>query len=42
MSICIKPIATKFVKQVHVQEFSQTRLVKQVLVMPSSQDHVTN
>ena len=35
-------MTTKFCKQVHLQEFSQMRLIKQVLVMSSLQDQVTN
>ena len=42
LSISIKLMATKFDKQVHLQELIQIRLTKQVLVMSSSQDHLTN
>ena len=33
---------TKFGKQVHLQDLGQMGLIKQVLVMSSRQDHVTN
>ena len=42
LSISIKLMATKFDKQVHLQELIQIRLTKQVLVTSSSQDHLTN
>ena len=41
ISISIKPI-TKFGKQVHLQDLTQIRLIKQVLVTLLRQDHVTN
>ena len=42
LSISIKLMATKFDKQVHLQELIQIRLTKQMLVTSSSQDHLTN
>ena len=42
ISISIKPITTKFGKQVHLQDLTQIRLIKQVLVTLLRQDHVTN
>ena len=33
ISIPIRPMTTKFSKQVHVEELTQKRLIKQVLVM---------
>ena len=42
ISISITPMTTKFGKQVHLQELIQMRLIKQVLVTSSRQDHVTN
>ena len=42
ISLSIKPMTTKFGKQVHLQESSQMRLIKQVLVTSSRQDHVRN
>ena len=38
----IEPVTTKLSKQLHVQELRQIRLIKQVLVSPSCQDHITN
>ena len=35
-------MTTKFGKQVNLQELTQIRLIKQVLVTSSHQDHVTN
>ena len=40
--ISIRPMTTKFGKQVHLQELTRVRLIKRVLVTPSGQDHVTN
>ena len=42
ISISIQPMIIKFGKQVHLQELTQMRLIKQVLETPSRQDHVTN
>ena len=42
ISISIRPITTKFGKQVHLQDLTQMRLIKQVLMMSLHQDHVTN
>ena len=42
ISISIRPITTKYGKQVHISELAQMGLLKQVLVTPSRQDHVTN
>ena len=42
ISISIKLITTKFGKQVHLQDLTQIRLIKQVLVTLLRQDHVTN
>ena len=42
ISISIRPVATKFGKQVHVEELTQMRIIKQVLVKPSRQDHTTD
>ena len=41
ISISIRPMTTKFGKQVHQQE-TQMRLIKQVLMTSLHQDHVTN
>ena len=35
-------MTTKFTEHVHLQELTQMRLIKQVLVTPWRQDHVTN
>ena len=35
-------MATKFGKQVHLQDLTQIKLIKQVLVTSSRQDHVAN
>ena len=35
-------MATNFTEHVHLQELTQMRLIKQVLVTPWRQDHVTN
>ena len=40
--ISIRPMTTKFGKQVHLEELTQVRVIKRVLVTPSRQDHVTN
>ena len=42
ISISIRPMTTKFGRQLHLQEFIQMRLIKQVLVTSSHQDHMTN
>ena len=42
ISISIGPISIEFGKQVYLQELSQMGIIKQMLVMPSLQDHVTN
>ena len=38
--ISIRPMTMKFGEQVHLEELNQIRLIKQVLVSPSRQDHV--
>ena len=42
VSIFIGPMTTKFNKQVNLGKLTQIRLIKQVLVTSSLQDHVTN
>ena len=42
ISISIRPMTTKFGKQVHLRKFIRMSLLKQVLVTSSIQDHVTN
>ena len=42
ISIPIIPMTTKFGKKVHLQDFIQLRLIKQVLVTSLRQDHMTN
>ena len=42
ISISVRPMITKFVKQVHLQHLPQMRLIKQVLVTSLHQDHVTD
>ena len=42
ISISIKPIITKLGKQVHLQDLTQMRLIKQVLVTSLRQGQVTN
>ena len=42
ISISIRSMTTKFGKQVHLEQLSQIRLIKQVLVTSSHQDQVTN
>ena len=42
ISISIRTMITKFGKQVHLQDLTQMRLIKQVLVTSLRQDHVTN
>ena len=42
ISISVRPKVTIFSKQVHLHEFTQIRLIKQVLVTSSCQDRVTN
>ena len=41
ISSFIRPLTTKFDKQVHLQDLTQLRLIKQVLVTSLRQDHVT-
>ena len=40
--VSVRFMTTKFGKQVHLLQFNQMRLIKQVLVMSSRQDRVTN
>ena len=42
ISISIRPMTAKFGRQVPLQDVTQVRLIKQVLVMPLRQDHVIN
>ena len=42
MSMSIRPVITKFGKQVHLQDLTQMRIIKQILVTPLRQDHVKN
>ena len=42
ISISIRPMTTKFGKQIHVQDLTKMRLIKQVLVTSLRQNHVTN
>ena len=42
IAISMRPKITKFGKQVHLQDMTQMRLIKQVLVTPLRQDHVIN
>ena len=42
ISIFTRPMTTKFVKVVHLEELTQMRLIKQILMTSSRQDHVTN
>ena len=42
ISISIRPMTTKCGKQVHLQDLTQMRLIKQVLMTSLHQDHVTN
>ena len=42
ISISIRPMITKFGMQVHLLYLTQMRLIKQALVTPLRQDHVTN
>ena len=43
ISIPMRPLITKFGNQVHLQDLTQMRLIKQVLmIMSLRQDHVTN
>ena len=42
ISILIGPIHTKFGKQVHLQDLTQMRLMKQVLITSLRQDCMTN
>ena len=38
----MRPMITKFDKQVLLQDLAQMRLIKHVLVTPLRQDHMTN
>ena len=40
--ISLRPLITKFGKQVHLQDLTQMKLIKQALVTSSLQDHVIN
>ena len=42
IAICIRAMSTKFGKQVHLGELTHMRPIKQVLIMSSRLDHVTN
>ena len=42
ISLSIRPMITKFGKQVHLQDFTQMRVIKQVLVMLLRQQYMTN
>ena len=42
ISISISAIATKFDKQVYLEELTQMRLIKQVTVTSLIQDHLKN
>ena len=42
ISISIRPMTTRFRKQVHREELTQRRVIKQVLVTSLRQDHVRN
>ena len=42
ISVSIRLMTTTFGKQVHLQELTEMRLTKQMLVTSSHQDHVTN
>ena len=42
ISISIRPMTTKFGKQLHLEELTKIRLIKQVLLMSSRQDYVAN
>ena len=42
ISISMRPMTTKFGKQVHAEELTRMKLTKQVLVISSPQDHVKN
>ena len=42
MSMSIRPVITKFGKQVHLQDLTQMRIIKKILVTPLRQDHVKN
>ena len=41
ISISIRSMVTEFNKQVNLQDLTQTRLIMQVLVVSSREDHVT-
>ena len=40
--ISIRPMTTKFGKQIHLQDLTQIRRIRQVLVTSLCQDYVTN
>ena len=40
ISISIGSMATKYGRQVHLEELTQMKLIKQVMVMSSNQDHM--
>ena len=42
ISISVRPMITKFGKLVHLQDLTQMRPIKHVLVTSSCQDHMTN
>ena len=42
ISISIRPMITKFGKQVNLEDLTQMSLIKQVLVTSFCEDHVTN
>ena len=42
ISISIRPMTTKFGKQLHLQDLTQMRLIQKVLVTSLFQYHVTN
>ena len=42
ISISVRPMVTKFGKQVHLQNLTQTRVIKQVLVMSPQQGQVAS
>ena len=42
ISISIRPMTTKFGKQIHLQDLTQMRQIKIAIVTSLCQDHVTN
>ena len=42
MSMSIRRVITKFGKHVHLQDLTQMRIIKKILVTPLRQDHVKN